>query len=220
MHVVWHVAAMGNWQAVVKEQLRVLKESELDDITCTFVGKGLDWFLLQCISEGIRVYIAQANENISHYETFAMLHIEKFVKTSEEPVLYLHTKGVSQPQCSQRPKWRKVMHEMVIRRWKQNLGFLTDFDAVGVNWIGGVVSSNSPHFSGNFWLARAEWLRKLPNFVKYHASRGFIRLSCESWIGSAGNCKYKSLLCTNRRFWDANFNWDQLLKQIPSQLEG
>jgi hypothetical protein len=203
MKVVWHVAAMGDWRQVVEEQLGLLRECGLRDVIVTFVGTGLDWFGQTCRSAGVRAYVEQSDPNIMHYETFAMLLIERLAKETDEPILYFHTKGVSNPGDPNKAKWRRCMEEHLVRRWREHVPHLEHHDAIGVNWI----DCATPHFSGNYWLARAGWLRQLPDFVAYHHSRQLVRYNCEFWIGSAPGCRPLSLFCRNQPFWTGEWRW-------------
>lgn len=194
---------MGNWQEVVNEQLSLLREQDLRDVLVTFVGEDWNWFDVTSRQSGVRAYLVQQDSNISHYETFAMLLIERLAKESDSPILYFHTKGVSAPGHDGKRRWRKLMEDHVIRKWRENLAPLVDHDVVGVNWL----ECPTPHFSGNFWMARADWIRKLPDFVAYHSSRQFVRTNCEFWIGSAHGCRVHSLVYRNQPFWEEPWRW-------------
>lgn len=206
--VVYHVAAMGNWKDVIGEQLGLCKSVGLDEITVTFVGEGLDWFIERACEIGVTVTIARSDLNTDHYETFAIMEIEKIAKETETPILYFHTKGVSNPD-NHKTHWRYLMNEWVIRRWEENLEHLKTHDAVGVNWW----EHGFQHFSGNFWMANPSWIRTLPYFPEYHAAMNRVRYSCETWIGANGNptCKAYSLGCKNVPFWEYGINFSSFL---------
>ena len=76
-----------------------------------------------------------------------------------------------------------------------------------MNWHWG----EHPHFSGNFWVASARWLRSLPDFATYHSALGLVRFSCEFWIGSAEGCRPLSLCCTGEPFWAADYPFERWL---------
>ncbi|WP_020475847.1 class I SAM-dependent methyltransferase [Zavarzinella formosa] len=209
--VVYHAAAMGDWQEVVSEQLALLAESGLSDVRLSHVGTGLDWIMEEAGQFGLRPRLIRSDPNTDHYETFALVEIERLAKSGElrSPVLYFHTKGVSAPGHEPKRKWRRLMQEHVIRRWRPNMDSLRDHDAAGVNWWG----HGDRHFSGNFWMATPEWLRKLPDYVAYHHSRNLTRYSCEMWIGSAPGCRAKSLACSDQPFWHDDYDFDRWLDQ-------
>lgn len=205
IHVVWHCAAMGHWKHVAAEQLQLLADSDLTEVDCTFVGTGSDWLKEEALSVGVNLNIVRQDENLLHYETFAMLHIEELAETTDKPILYFHTKGVSHhPDDKNKIMWRRVMEEHVVRRWRQNLPYLRTHDAVGVNWF----SDGEQHFSGTFWMANADWIRRLPDYASYHAHKDYVRFSCEMWIGAVGSgCKAKSLVCQNEHWWYDDYDF-------------
>ncbi len=208
--VVYHVAAMGNWQDVVKEQLLLLHECGLDEVRLTHVGCGLEWVLAEAAKAGVFVTLVRSDPNTDHYETFAMLEVERLAKVERTmcPILYMHTKGVSDPSNAGKDCWRRVMEEHLVRRWRDHVPHLANgFDAVGVNWI----RHGEQHFSGNFWLASPEWIRRLPDYVGYHHAKNRVRYSCEMWIGAAQWCRAYSLACSDQPFWQPGYNFAQLL---------
>jgi hypothetical protein len=120
--------------------------------------------------------------------------------------LYAHTKGVSNPGDSGKKAWRDIMTRHVIKKWEQNLAKLAEFDAIGVNWQD---SPNLPHYQGNFWMARADWIASLdppanyktfpdPNF----ANQPWARMHAEAWLGSKPWHHIESLRCRNARLFD------------------
>ena len=172
---------MGHWQTVAAEQLQLLADSGLTQVDCTFVGVGTDWLKAEADKHGVKLNMVRADENLLHYETFAMLHIEELAEMTDRPILYFHTKGVSyRPGNKNKRQWRRIMEEYVVRRWRQNLPYLKDHDAVGVNWF----DRGEQHFSGTFWMANTAWIRRLPDFASYHAGKDYVRFSCEMWIGA------------------------------------
>ena len=102
-------------------------------------------------------------------------------------ILYMHTKGVSSPYAGGtayegrrfRGYWRQVMTYHVVNRWRECVGLLDEYDAVGPFQV----PPPRPHFGGNFWWARGEHLARLgepnPDFNDLHP-----RLFAELWIQS------------------------------------
>jgi hypothetical protein len=215
-HVVWHVAGMGNWKEVIAEQIGVLVDAGLTSgIRITYLGEEEE-FLRYCLDEARLSYdIVASDPNLHHCETLAILEVEKLAKVekTDRPILYFHTKGVSNPGDWGKQQWRRLMQAHVISQWQINLLHLLDHDAVGVNWIEG----GTQHFSGTFWIANPNWIRRLPGFSDYHASRGRDRYSCEMWIGAMQWCKAKSLACKNEPFWNSWYDFGRLM---PSPVRG
>lgn len=201
-HVVWHVACMGNWRAVVTEQLSLLKSVELEDVDVSYVGNmaELPWLLEEASYNGVHLAVVSKSQNLNDAEVPAILHIEALARGgTDRPILYFHTKGVSRPDDRKRWTWRRALQEFTIKRWKENLWHLIEghYDAVGFNWV----NFGLPHhFSGNFWLASPDWIRKLPDFKQYKVHKIMPtnhRFNCESWIGSAPGIKKLSVGCEN-----------------------
>jgi len=218
-HVVYHVAAMGNWKGVVSEQMLMLRTSGLgtaltainDAVNVTYVGdpNGMEFLRQEAARQDIAIRIVRHDPNVSHYETFAMLEIERLAKeeNTARHILYFHTKGVSVPHCQDRVAWRRVMGRYVIEMWRDNVLILNhgQYDAVGWNWW----PRGNNHFSGTFWIATADWIRKLQDYVQFHHSHGLVRYSCELWIGSQVNprCRAYSRGVTDHVTWEGGYNF-------------
>jgi len=115
-------------------------------------------------------------------------------------VWYLHAKGVTKYRSEEYPNvanWRRLCESVVVSDHETCVKALTleNYDACGpllnveISW---------PHFSGNFWWARSDYLERLPKpslfvdtFVK--SARLPSRWAAEAWVLS-GNGKAKDLL--------------------------
>lgn len=208
-HVVYHVAGMGDWKDVVDEQLQLLSRSGLtSDVRITYLGRELNWLTSRLDFYEIDAVIVRSDENLHHCETFAMMEVDRLAKieNTDRPILYMHTKGVSNPGNASKRAWRKLMEEWVVARWRVNMAYLGAFhDAVGVNWIQG----GPQHFSGTFWMATPDWIRRLPVFEEYHKAAGLHRYTCELWIGAAQWCRALSLGCKDEPFWTPGYDYSR-----------
>jgi hypothetical protein len=214
---VYHVAAMGDtWKPIFHEQLEVLQSSGIKDVRLSHVGTGLEYIVARFQDAGIRCEVVFSDANVHHCETQAMVYIDRLCKEEncQEPILYMHTKGASNPTDAGKSDWRRLMNDYVVRRWRVNLGYLWNHDAVGVNWQEG----GEQHFSGNFWIANPDWIRKLPRFVDYHWARGGNRYSCEMWIGAKQWCRAKTLGCKNECFWSGHHPINVHRKWLPAAI--
>ena len=73
-------------------------------------------------------------------------------------VLYIHLKGLSRPNDPTVRDWREFMDYANIERWEDCVDVLDqNYDTVGANFI----EAPWAHYSGNFWWARASYIRKL-----------------------------------------------------------
>lgn len=197
LHVVYHVCGMGErWREIVGEQLDLLERYGLRRILVTHCGEGLDWICQEGRRKGLDLVVCSTTPLLTVFERPAVELIQRLAHVGDKPVLYLHSKGVSHPgKDTFYDEWRKLMQNELIPNWREHLRALDTHDAVGVNWYD---ANEWWHFSGNFWLAAARWLRQLPPVNAYWKDR----FSAERWIGSKSGCNALSLLCRNAAFWD------------------
>jgi hypothetical protein len=95
-----------------------------------------------------------------------------------------------------------------IAQWQRNVQW-TDYDCVGCNWIDWISWENLrfPHYQGNFWMAKSDWIRKLPEPAVYaklwighkmwHDDYPWERLAAEMWVGCRHTNRVISLLARN-----------------------
>ncbi len=216
-HVVYHCCAINHYQEVVREHFLLLRQTGLaealrsagDQVRISHVGPHPHWVLEEAERQDVPARIIRHDLNIQHYETFAMLEIERLAKeeNTHRPVMYFHTKGVSNPNDPVKVHWRNTMNWHVVEHWRDRVKDLVSYDAAGFNfWFHG-----ANHFSGTFWMARADWLRRLPSFVGFHHAHGLSRYSCELYIGSAPGITALSLGCNDQVTWAPGFDWGWLL---------
>jgi hypothetical protein len=155
---------------------------------------------------GLEAEVASHCDDLKAFEAPTMRLVEAWACHADGSVLYFHTKGVSAPGSEHKRKWRELMSRETIGRWKENIRDLDVHDVVGVDWRECPPIS---HFSGNFWWARADWIRSLAPFDAYYQTPRYdpddwgegLRLGCEFWIGSAPRRpRVMSLVCSNVGF--------------------
>jgi hypothetical protein len=203
------IAAMNNWKDVVTEQKEVCDSLGINPI-CSLLGTVDDkkWVEDQGLNIGFW------SENLHEYETPALELLYKW--SCDNPlsaVLYFHTKGVSAPQDDIKKYWRWLMTDYLIVEYETNLKKLELCDMVGVSWMEEI---NYPHFCGNFWMARCDWINTLINPREYRNNGGpnfwmhpWDRMHAEMWIGSKGHHQIESLCCTNGRLWEDNIHYER-----------
>jgi hypothetical protein len=134
--------------------------------------------------------------NLWEYPTLDLMKQECDVVREEEfYICYFHLKGLSRLGDQRVKDWREYMQYWCIERWEDNVKKLDEgIDTVGTNFI----ETPWPHYSGNFWWARASYIRKLDPLVhpdnlpwgqpsKYINAKlddGNFRYEHEAWIGS------------------------------------
>jgi hypothetical protein len=178
--VVYHIATMAAYAPVIEWQLAHLAQVGLHQVLATHVGPNLEWVRRAAAAAGVQLDVRYTDPNTDHAETPAMFLIQQLAQ-GEGAVLYLHTKGITQPHLPGHRRWRELMHEHVVAKWREHLARLDYKDICGLDWI--EQGNGDGHFSGNFWLARLDYVRRLPDFGEYHRTHGLSRYNCEQWIG-------------------------------------
>lgn len=131
----------------------------------------------------------------SRSENLTIAMIEKWLKENdgEAYILYAHSKGASHPVGDQmRDNWRGCMMRHLIYGWQNCVADLDrGYDAVGCHWMEPPATPPTQYiFAGNFWWAKASFLRTLPSIYE----RARIKMSgigalesryeSEVWIGN------------------------------------
>ena len=104
--------------------------------------------------------VVQLTDDIKVFEILSINYIREYCETNECSVLYVHTKGINHlanGRLSKVNDWKNMMLYFLVHRHKDCLALLEDYDVVGCNYQ----ATPSPHFSGNFWWASSEHIRKL-----------------------------------------------------------
>lgn len=191
----YHAALMPGWRAVVGEQLRVLAASGVDRVVSYVLGSAADRdeFVAAAAARGVAVELAGHAEDFGLCEGPTIVALYKWARDNPSGAsFYFHTKGVSVPHDAHKRQWRRVMGRYVVAEWRRNLDELAVADVLGCAWQ---PSRDYPHFCGNFWAARNDWLANLPDPEAYPKSRPDFRWAgthswrkrmwCETWLGSA-----------------------------------
>ncbi len=211
--VIYHLACMGNWRDVFREQMLQLKRNGFDKVGLTVLGTESDLgeAYNNCSNIDLRAEVMYHNADLTQFEKPAMRAIECYAKEHDGYVLYLHSKGVSAPNDKTKVKWRRLMMKELVEQWKNCMSQLWQYDAVGVNWRDMPPTS---HFCGNFWYASTSHLKKLATFDQYYDNPRYQiwdkieskRLGCEFWISSANQTpRLLSLYCRNVDFCNSSF---------------
>ena len=219
-----------SWVWWVEEQMNLLKTSGLSKVStvymCITVPTGLsnsmnDLTFDEMVVEYIKNEYPFVNvidvrgtqeENLFEGQTLHQLH--QHCLKNDGYVFYFHSKGTSS-YSTHIPygvkDWRHYMQYFNVEKWEDCVKKLEEgYDCVGVNWIrradlaGDVPSEGKRyignHFAGNFWWARNEYIRTLPDplkideYVHISSMMDFFktyRYAFELWIGDE-NTKYYS----------------------------
>lgn len=209
---------LDNWSDIVTEQLQMWLASELFSKTDkvfirVYYEKEND---LECFKKRIKDYskITLTSTNTNEFEFGTLKILQDLSFTDDFYCYYFHSKGVS---ISEKVKnyrigrvpgsidisfsdikknvnlWRKYMEYFIIDKYQTCIDILDQgFDACGtqlMKWP----RTDQYHFSGNFWWAKSEYIKKLQKIDTSVAERH----QAEKWIGSA-NGKFKCLYFTEK----------------------
>jgi SAM-dependent methyltransferase len=214
----YHIGCMGHWKEVVSEQCLELSRVGIRPTALVLGGNAADFEWLQQFN----LELVDGGQNLLEYETPTLALLDKWCEENPEgAVLYIHSKGVTNPGCDNRQAWRRLMMHYVVSDIHANLERLKVVDVVGVNWEH---TTCFPHFSGNFWVARADWINSLTNVVDYKAAGGpsifgqaWERMHAEMWLGSRPWPHVVSLCCENTNLWGGEEVF-RLLNEATLQL--
>lgn len=129
-----------------------------------------------------------------HSENLTLAAMEKWLPGHEDYyVLYFHCKGGTWPVGDEmRDRWRGCMMRHLVYEWQKCVHDLDQgYDAVGCHWMEPPATPPTQYiFAGNFWWAKASFLRTLPSI--YERARikmsgiGALesRFESEVWIGN------------------------------------
>jgi len=179
-----HVAVMETWEEILYEMLGDMKISELfyaADVTLVTVGSDIEPI------EGCRIVNTGLPLHSFEFPTLELLYNELEPNTA---VFYCHLKGVSQPTNIGHRNWRRDMAEFCIVAWRERVAHLHSRWTSGHRLTGGGAGWGSEfvwahkHYSGNWWWARANYLKHLmrpSEFLAKYTSR----YAAESWLGQS-----------------------------------
>lgn len=175
--VFYHVYQVANWRQLFDEQIGLLVSSGLAQ-SAELVHVGINGNDLPEIQyPNFRCVL---NPLPHGEETPTLLDLKQFCAENEDAqVLYMHTKGITQPMQSTHD-WRKMMEYFCVERWVDCIEKLQIHDAVGCLYMDECYYGFFPHFSGNFWWANASYINRLDHSYL----DGGLRQNREFWIGT------------------------------------
>lgn len=117
-------------------------------------------------------------------ETLKHLHNVCICKENNEPILYLHSKGVSRVGNANVQAWINYMEHFAINKWRDCWDKLKQHTTCGVN----LQFTPGVHYSGNFWWANSNYIKSLNQFEiamkewKVPHCGSVDRAYCEFWL--------------------------------------
>lgn len=188
IYIFYHIATIGRWKEIVKEQMNILINSGLYD-KCEGIWYGCN--CEKCPSElstffkpydKVRPLPGALIPDQKTYENGTVNAMLDFLRDKDPGyVFYMHSKGVTARHPSQEG-WRQYMMYWNVRKYHICIDLLSR----GFNTTG-VCHTKLPliyeHYSGNFWWARSEYLLKKPKIKdltdRYNAERFLLRNDME-----------------------------------------
>jgi hypothetical protein len=210
--VFYHAALMTGWEPIVAEQLALFGHVGLTDIKSVVLSPSAAdrrRFLDIARHYGVSVDVVGTAREFRPCEGPTLTAVHAWAgQHAGAAVLYVHTKGASAPSDPHKAKGRRVMARYVVGGWRDNLKRLEAADTVGCAWQH---SHNFPHWCGNFWAARTDWLTHLPAPDEYRHSRpDFLwagvhswrdRMFAETWVGCEPFHHIDDQLWGNFKLW-------------------
>lgn len=179
----YHLFAVNDWEAIVSEQFSSLLSSGLSRVAQLNVcisgpEKSESKIVLEKFSSDfLNCKFHIFDENRFEWPTLQMLW--NLAKEDNAYYLYFHAKGVTQ-SGEKRPHvdmWRKYLNYFCITQWRDCVASLeTSVDLAGCQYM--PQTKYYPcHYSGNFWWAASEYIKRLPDPASFNGNR----LEAEFW---------------------------------------
>jgi hypothetical protein len=176
IYVYIHICTVGVWRDVVKRLFDRIEQSgllsECEGVRVTVLGSAKE---VSTVLDHPKVEIIFHSRDTKIYERRCLLILREHALREDAYFLYLHSKGVTKPGRRQIVDWVELLTHFTVDRYKMCVEELRIADTVGVN----LNRTPSLHYSGNFWWARSEHLRRLPESI------GHRYIDPEMWIGCA-----------------------------------
>jgi hypothetical protein len=174
-NAVYHVTAINHWELILEEQGQVLfSNCNLKSLYVT-VATASGGDLARVVSR-VGATAAYRNDlpiryfpcNLDQFEHPALMFIDSLASRDPASILYFHMKGVSySPPRPRLEAWRRYLNTFVgsADRWAEVLA-QASYDACGP-----LLLSDEQHgftyFAGNFWMATAAYIRRLPAYSSF-----------------------------------------------------
>ena len=193
--IFYHVYQVNNWQDIFSEQMNLIKDSGLYN-AAEFINIGINGDMVYQTDDN--KISCNINSNPQMEEADTLKRLEDFASINNNyKILYIHTKGVT-INTDQVNDWRKYLNYYNIEKWQEVLTLLDEHDTVGCNYMEDTPYGKHPHYSGNFWWARSEYINTLDE--KYLNSN--FRFDREFWIGSGKGKKFEINNSTENQYRD------------------
>ncbi|HEX8915296.1 MAG TPA: glycosyltransferase family 61 protein, partial [Humisphaera sp.] len=208
----FHIATIGTYADVAAEMFARFAASGLldrvDELRVGIVGRGE-----VVVPDHPKIRVLFRHPDVRQYEfpTLEALYEAAISNPAPADLLYVHTKGVSVDPCAVGPvtDWRRYMSHFAVDRHAECIDALRSADAVGVD----LRDRPRPHFAGNFWWARSEYVAALPPAATMREPDfGDVRFNAEFWVGRGPNARLTSL------FESGIAVYERYARRLPERL--
>jgi hypothetical protein len=248
----YHTPDMPGWNEVMSDQLTKMSESGLldriDELHVCMNGNAASFQTAQeLLQEYDNIFFVPVSTTTDRGEYPTLNYLKAYCdkQTDEFFVMYTHLKGLSKRGDPYRNDWRQYMDYWQIERWEDNVTALSqNYETTGINFNDHPARTHDiwPHYSGNFWWARASYIRKLeplndpytiqwgtpskllvsPDGTGIPLDPGNVRYENEAWIGSGNPVYFELASSPGKLDHDFHMNnlWprDQFEENINPQL--
>jgi len=208
----YHVGPVNHFREVVAEQLRILAAASFQGHTFIHYGGDIhEQGFIQRVADVNALPVTFLEGHPGREECPCLEAIHEYAQRCdpEENILYAHTKSITHPNWHT-TMWRWMMNAYILDGWQE-----AEKTLIEGNWdfVAPKVSNDPfPHSSGNFWIAKASYVRGLQpfqdyykTFMKVYASRlhgGWSqRHAAEAWIGSGPDVRALQLTAYPFDMW-------------------
>jgi hypothetical protein len=200
-----HMPELPGWQIVFAEMIEKMESSGLidyvDEINLCMNGvlANMEIPVLPLLDASSKFKVRHVGGDASKWEWPTLNALKEDADSHNEIdyIGYAHLKGLSRPKDPNAIDWRNYLTYWTIEQWQDNINELDKgAEAVGPN----LLSYPWPHFSGNFWWANSNYIRRLkklpdPSTLIWGTESEYLpdikldpgnfRFEHEAWIGSA-----------------------------------
>ena len=194
--IFYHVFICDNVSKIIRDQLIKIEESGIlnNSELRIFINDIYNGVIK--IEDDVLKHMYRLTDNVNFhsenwYEIYTHIKMFESAKNENGFYLYMHTKGASRiNHCDDGSysyknveNWRHIMEHFCVTNWRHCVYKLSKYDLVGCNYIPQNSMQVPAHYSGNFWWATTNFLKKLPDPSTYITS-DINRFLAEFWIGT------------------------------------
>lgn len=195
IYIYIHICCINNWKSIFSKLYYTIKQSGLYDIIkgikCNILSSDPHNILFFTELNDSKLEILGIDNNLNAYETPTINLLYEHALREDFYVLYIHTKGVKHNDTNINvTDWVNYLTYFNIQKYDTCIQSLTEYDTVGVNLH---IGKDDTHYSGNFWWAKSDYIKKLNPCVYNNY------VSPEFWLTEKNIGKYLSL-------WNSNVN--------------